>query len=176
VLTKPIGAGVIVAGKRIGEVGDDDYRIALDTMKLLNKNGARIMQEFSVRCATDITGFGLLGHALKMALASSVTLEIRSAEVPILPGAFDLADKGCIPGAAFRNQEFVEQGCRFHFSVGYTVKMLLCDAQTSGGLLICIKPDNAENMVSKLRDSGYPSCMVIGEVVDKTDKDPVVVL
>ena len=76
------------------------------------------MQEFSVRCATDITGFGLLGHALKMALASYITLKIRSAEVPILPGAFELADKGCIPGAAFRNQEFVEQGCRFPFFRG----------------------------------------------------------
>ena len=174
VLTKPIGTGVIVAGKRIGEANADDYRTALDTMKLLNKNGARMMQEFSVRCATDITGFGLLGHARKIAMASKCTIKIKSAMVPFLPGSFELADKGCIPGAAFRNQEFVEQGSRFHPSVGYAVKMLLCDAQTSGGLLICIKPDNAENMVSKLKDVGYLHSVIIGEVVDKTDKDIVV--
>jgi len=140
-----------VAGKRIGEVSDEDYRIALDTMKLLNKNGARIMQEFSARCATDITGFGLLGHVRKMAMASKCTIRIKSAMVPFLPGSFELANKGCIPGAAFRNQEFVEKGCSFHSSLDYARKMLLCDAQTSGGLLICIKPDNAENMVGKLR-------------------------
>jgi len=174
VLTKPIGTGVIVAGKRIGEVSDEDYRIALDTMKLLNMNGARIMQEFSVRCATDITGFGLLGHARKMAMASKCTIKIKSAMVPFLPGSYELADKGCIPGAAFRNQEFVEKNCSFHSSLDYSKKMLLCDAQTSGGLLMCVTPQNAGRIVNKLRDAGYPSSMVIGEVFDKTDKDIVV--
>ena len=174
VLTKPIGAGVIVAGKRIGEVNDDDYKTALDTMKLLNKNGAKIMQEFGVRCATDVTGFGLLGHALKMALAGGLTFKIKNSAVPLLPGAFELADKGCIPGAAFRNLDFVEQGCQFQPSVDYTRKMLLCDAQTSGGLLICIAPQNAENLVDELKVAGYPSSAVIGEVIDKTDKDLMV--
>jgi selenide,water dikinase len=174
VLTKPIGSGVIVAGRRIGEASDESYRVALDTMKLLNKNGARIMQEFAVRCATDITGFGLLGHARKMAIAGGLTFKIKNGAVPLLPGAFELADKGCIPGAAFRNQEFVEQGCRFHASVDYTRKMLLCDSQTSGGLLICSAPHNTEIMVNKLRDAGYPYSAVIGEVIDKTDKDLMV--
>jgi selenide,water dikinase len=174
VLTKPIGSGVIIAGNRIGEVSAADYQNALDTMKLLNKNGAQVMQEFAVRCATDITGFGLLGHARKMALASKATLKIRSTAVPFLPGAFELADKGCIPGAAFRNQEFIEHGCRFHPALDFTGKMLLCDAQTSGGLLMCAPAQAAETLIEKLAAAGYPRAAIIGEVVDKENTDLVV--
>lgn len=174
VLTKPIGTGVIVAGNRIGEAGATDYRTALDTMKLLNKNGSLIMQKFGVRCATDITGFGLLGHALKMALAGKCSFKIKTSAVPLLPGAFELSDKGCIPGAAFRNQEFVERACFFHPSLDYARKMLLCDAQTSGGLLMCIAPQNAESLVNNLRDAGYPHTAMIGEALDKIDKNIVI--
>jgi selenide,water dikinase len=174
ILTKPVGAGVIIAGKRIGDVSDADYRTCLDNMKLLNKAGAEIMQEFKVRCATDITGFGLLGHGLKMAQASNVTLEIDSTAVPVLSGAYELAENGCLPGAAFRNQEFVEQDCLFEKDVDYSMKMLCLDAQTSGGLLMCIPEVRADELKMALIDKGYQRTEIVGRMRKKGVKSVVV--
>jgi selenide,water dikinase len=170
ILTKPIGSGVIIAGKRIGGVSDGDYKACLDNMKLLNKAGAEIMQVFGVRCATDVTGFSLLGHALKMAQASNVTLEINSIDVPMLPGAYELAESGCIPGAAFRNLEFVQAHTVFEKDVDYSMKMLCCDAQTSGGLLMCVPEWKADECKANLIDRGYDRTDIIGRVVQKREK------
>jgi selenide,water dikinase len=158
----------------LGEVSDENYRACLDTMKLLNKAGADIMQEYGVRCATDITGFSLLGHALKMAQASGVTIEIDSEEVPLLAGAYELAETGCIPGAAFRNQEFVEPDCLFEKDVDYSAKMLCLDAQTSGGLFMCVSEDNAPDVRKKLIDNGYLRTCIVGRVTEKREKSIVV--
>jgi selenide,water dikinase len=174
ILTKPVGAGVIIAGKRIGDVSDANYIACLDNMKLLNKAGAEIMQEFGVRCATDITGFGLLGHGLTMAQASNVTLEIDSAFLPVLSGAYELAENGCLPGAAFRNQEFAEQDCLFDKDVDYSMKMLCCDAQTSGGLLMCVPEVRADELKMALIDKGYQRTEIIGRVRKKGEKSVVV--
>jgi selenide,water dikinase len=174
ILTKPIGSGVIVAGRRIGKANDADYRACLDNMKLLNKAGAEIMQQFKVRCATDVTGFSLLGHALKMAQASNVTIQINSPDVPVLSGAYDLVEAGCIPGAAFRNQEFVEGDCSFEKDTDYSMKMLCLDAQTSGGLLICVPETRADEMKLVLADGGYEKTDIVGRVLPKSAKHLVV--
>jgi selenide, water dikinase len=174
ILTKPLGSGVIVAGKRVGEVSDADYRACLDNMKLLNMAGAEVMQESGVRCATDVTGFSLLGHGLRMAQASNVTLEIDSEEVPVLSGAYGLVESGCIPGAAFRNLEFVEQDCNFEKSVDYSMKMLCLDAQTSGGLLMCVAESAADDAVKRLIDKGYPKATKIGRMTEKREKSLIV--
>jgi selenide,water dikinase len=170
ILTKPIGSGAIIAGKRIGMVNEADYQTCLDTMKLLNKAGADIMQLFGVRSATDVTGFSLLGHGLKMAQASNVTLEIDTAEVPVLPGAYELVESGCIPGASFRNLEFVEWDTFFGKDVDYSMKMLCCDAQTSGGLLMCVPEWKADECKANLIDKGYERTEIIGRVVQKREK------
>jgi selenide,water dikinase len=170
ILTKPVGCGVIVAGKRIGEVKEDDYLACLDNMKQLNRAGAEIMQIFGVKCATDVTGFSLLGHALKMAQASNVTLELESLEVPVLPGSYDLAETGCIPGAAFRNLEFVDGSTLFLESIDYSMKMLCCDAQTSGGLLMCVPEWKADECKANLIDKGYERAEIIGRVVQKRER------
>jgi selenide,water dikinase len=173
-LTKPIGSGAIVAGRRLHEVSEADYRACLDNMKQLNKAGAEIMQEFGVRSATDVTGFSLLGHGLKMAQASNVTIEIESEEIPVLAGAYDLVETGCIPGAAFRNQEFVEQDCLFQKDVDYSMKMLCLDPQTSGGLLICVPEVRADELKMALIDNGYQRAEIIGRVTRKQVKSVVV--
>jgi len=165
ILTKPIGTGVMVSARRNGLCSQQAYQAAIDNMKLLNKKGAEIMNEYGIRCATDITGFGLAGHAMKLALASGVTLRIRASSVPVLPDTLSMIEAGCIPGAAFRNLEFAEQACRMDKRLGYNEKMFLMDAQTSGGLLICVKPGDAERMTEDLRKGGYPSSEIIGEVV-----------
>jgi selenide,water dikinase len=170
ILTKPIGVGILVAGHRIGEAKPGDYRAALDSMMQLNKEGGRIMQQHGVRCATDITGFGLLGHALKMALASGVTLEIESRNIAQIPGAYALLDMGCIPGAAFRNLRFAEEQCEFGSALDYNLKMLSCDAQTSGGLLMCVARKASATVVEKLKAEGYSRAAVVGNVIPKATK------
>ncbi len=164
ILTKPIGAGIVMAGKRIGEISDQKYQTVLDSMKQLNAAGAEIMQKYDVKCATDITGFGLAGHALKMAQASRVSLHIDTSKVPLFDGAFDLAGLGCIPGACFRNMEFAENDIEFGNNVSYEHKMLMMDAQTSGGLLICCKNENSKHIVEELKKAGFTNSCTIGSV------------
>ena len=165
ILSKPLGTGIIIAAKKNGLAPDDVYDEAIHYMKLLNAKGAMIMNKYHVKAATDITGFGMLGHAYKMALASKVSMRIFSDNVPAMKHVLELAEMGCIPGAGFRNKEYSEEFCRFDKSVDYNHKMLLFDAQTSGGLLIAAKPEFADDIVSDLKQSGYPASAIIGEVM-----------
>lgn len=167
ILTKPIGSGIIVAGQKLGEVSKENYQNALDYMKLLNDIASEIMQEYDVKAATDITGFSFLGHALKMAQASDVSFSIRSRDIPLLKGSYDLADLGCFPGACFRNQSYIERNCSFQ-NVDYNLKMLMFDAQTSGGILMCVKPPDVDRALKKLREI-YPQTNVVGEVIEPND-------
>jgi len=146
-LTKPIGTGVIISARRNDLADEETYQAALKTMKHLNRNAADVMQKYNVRGATDITGFGILGHALKMAKASKVSIKIMSRSVPVLDKVFELIDMGCIPGAAFRNLEFAEQDIHFDPALNYNYKMLVADAQTSGGILIAVKPQNVDRII-----------------------------
>ena len=163
-LTKPIGTAIVLAGRKAGLAAEADYRAAMDSMKQLNRAGAEVMQRHGVRAATDITGFGLLGHARGLARASGATLRIRAADVPLLPGALALADAGCLPGACFRNQSAMEADLRIDRSVDYARRMALLDAQTSGGLLMCVPPGRVEAVLADLRAAGHPRAARIGEV------------
>ncbi len=169
ILTKPLGMGIIVAGKRLNEVNPADYQNALDYMKLLNKTGAELMQKYHVKAATDITGFSLLGHALKVCKASNVSMQIDSQAIPVLSGAYDLADMGCLPGAAFRNQDFAEADI-INGQIDYNLKMIMFDAQTSGGLLISAPADSAEALLKDLKESVYPDSAIIGKVLPRQKK------
>ena len=169
-LTKPLGTGVAIAAKKVQLGGAENYNEAIETMKQLNMQASEIIVKHKVKCATDITGFGLLGHALKLAQASEVSIKINSGQLPSISKTFELIDMGCIPGAAFRNLEFVEDECFFDKLVEYNSKMLLVDAQTSGGLLICSPPEAVEIMKEELIENGYEQTEIIGEVIDKTDK------
>ena len=150
ILTKPVGTGIIISAKGLDEVKTEDYQTALDNMKQLNKSAAEIMQKYEVRAATDITGFGLIGHAKNIAFGSNVTLSVKSKKIPLLPGAYEMTELGCIPTAAFRNQKQLETFCKFEKNVDYNLKMLMFDAQTSGGILMCVKPDVVEKALTEL--------------------------
>lgn len=167
ILTKPIGTGVLVAGHRVGEANIECYRNAIESMKLLNRGGSEVMQQCGSRCATDVTGFGLLGHALKMADASGVCLRIDAASVPLLDDTYRLLDMGCIPGGAFRNLDFVQEKCVFGPGLDYNLKMALLDPQTSGGLLFTVSENRADEAVRMLHGKGFVRAAVIGEVVDR---------
>jgi len=164
ILSKPLGAGIIMAGKRIGEISQEKYQIVLDSMKKLNAAGAEIMQKHDVKCATDITGFGLAGHALKMAQASRVTLKIDPMLVPLFDGTIELAKLGCLPGACFRNLEYAEKHITFSENITYEHKMIMFDAQTSGGLLICCREKDAASILGDLKKTGFGHSAIIGTV------------
>lgn len=172
VLTKPIGTGALVAAQRLDLAEKEHYERALEQMELLNKAGAEVAANYDVKAATDITGFGLLGHALKMAKASNLSMHINTRNIPLLDGAYSIYDDGCIPGAAFRNLEFVSEDVSFAKDMDYNLKMLCCDTQTSGGLLICVKEANAKQLIQDIKATGlHPSCTVIGKVIPKGRKD-----
>ena len=97
VLTKPVGMGIIMAGQRLGMANETDVNETKRLMKLLNKSGAEVMKKHNIKCATDITGFGLAGHAMKMAKASKVSISIQMKKVPLIGNAYNLVDDGCIP-------------------------------------------------------------------------------
>lgn len=171
ILTKPLGAGVLMAAHRMGLADAEAYDNMLIQMQLLNRKGMNVMQQTGVKGATDITGFGLLGHAMRMAQASNVSFEIESELVPSLPQTAALLDEGCIPGAAFRNLHFVESATFFAHTVSINTKMMLCDAQTSGGLLMAVDADKTEEALRLLNsESNQPISVVIGDVVDKSAK------
>jgi selenide,water dikinase len=170
ILTKQIGTGVIISAKRNDLADEEIYQAAIKTMKHLNKGAAEVMQKHGIKGATDITGFGLLGHALKLAQGSNVSTRINSKAVPVMNKVLDLIEMGCIPGAAFRNLEFAEKDCHFDHALDYNHKMLMADAQTSGGMMISVPPDNADQLLADLKMAGYPYSAVIGEVVEKKEK------
>ncbi|MFA8450390.1 MAG: selenide, water dikinase SelD [Bacteroidales bacterium] len=171
ILTKPLGTGVVLAGQRCEIAESKSITEALDQMKLLNKVGAECMQEHNATGATDITGFGLLGHAMQMANASNKSFEIDSNKLPLINQAIELLEEGCIPGAAFRNLQYVEKAVDFDKCVSYEKKMLCCDAQTSGGLLISIHPNQAEDLLRDIKNSGvHPKAEIIGKVISRGNK------
>lgn len=175
ILTKPVGTGVIISAKRNDLADEETYQAALDSMKHLNRNAAEVMRHYDIKGATDITGFGLLGHALKLAQASGVSMKLEAAKVPMLNEVLSLIELGCIPGAAFRNLEYAEPDCYFDPTLDYNHKMLLCDAQTSGGMLICVTENKAEAMIADLKKAGYPHSTLIGQVETKSAKSIYVV-
>ena len=171
VLTKAIGTGALVSGQKNGFCKENDYRFALDQMKHLNRHAAGLALKYNISSMTDITGFGLAGHAKKMAEASRVSFRIHSMQLPLLPGAYRVFEKGSIPGAAFRNLEFTGEHAHFARGVDYNLKMLAHDAQTSGGLLMAVNPDHAGPLLDELhqRDPDI-SAMEIGEVLPESPR------
>ena len=169
VLTKPVGTGIILAGHRLKMTTPGQLAAAVLTMKQLNNRGAELMARHSIRGATDITGFGLAGHALKMARASDVTIELYMKNVPLLDGTYSLAEQGCIPGAAFRNLDYTEGETLLADGLDYTLKMIAHDAQTSGGLLMAVAPERSDKMLRDLHSSGHPEAAVIGKAVRRRE-------
>lgn len=120
--------------------------------------------------ATDVTGFGLAGHALKMAKASNVSFTLNMSSVPLIGNTYTLADQGCIPGAAFRNLDFAEEESVFDPGLDYNLKMIAFDAQTSGGLLMSVPERKIEKVLADLSEAGLKDSAVIGRVDKPKDK------
>lgn len=143
ILTKPLGTGIISTAIKREKASASITLSATESMKTLNKKASEIAQKFSPNAVTDVTGFGLIGHLTEVCNASNVSANINFNEIGFLPGAIDLANEGIIPGGSKRNLEHAERSTAFGSGLSSIQKLLACDAQTSGGLLISLPPDDA---------------------------------
>ena len=159
VLTKALGTGVITTALKQGAAGAEAVAAAIASMLQLNRRACELMLACHPHAATDITGFGLLGHAREMAAASHVQMEIEAAAVPLLPGARACA-LGHQPGGLHNNRVFVEPQVRFAVTVAEELRALFYDPQTSGGLLIALPEGEAEDLVRQLRDAGMAAARI----------------
>lgn len=173
ILTKAVGTGVISTGIKKGKADDATAAAALATMLTPGRKASELMREFGVRGATDITGFGLLGHAWELAKASDVTIEIDAAKVPVLPGALDLARRRMLTSGDRTNREYVGHDVAMDAGIAAEMASLLYDPQTAGGMLIAVAPEKAEAMLARLQES-YPAAAVIGRVTAKTNDSIIV--
>jgi selenide,water dikinase len=165
ILTKAIGSGIITTAGKAGVAPDDVIQVAVRSMATLNQGAAEAMLEVGVNSATDITGFGLLGHLSRMMAASGVAGVVNGPDVPMLPGAVELAAAGSVSGGTARNMEDLKDVVSLEGVATVNDFMLLADAQTSGGMLISVPEERADRLVKELVANQTLHSEVIGEVV-----------
>ena len=167
ILTKPLGTGIINTAIKGGLASPEIIETVTKLMATLNRDAAEIMEKYPVHACTDITGFGLLGHIAEMVENSSFAIRLTSKNIPIIPETFDYAGMGLVPAGTYNNRAFRECMINFSPSVDRLLQDILFDPQTSGGLLICVDQDSAENLLVDLQKSGIKEAAVIGEVVSE---------
>ena len=165
VLTKPIGSGVIATAIKDEVAGEDVILDAVNVMSTLNQTAADAMLGVDAHAATDVTGFGLLGHLHQMLLASSVAARVQADSVPMITGSRELANAGYIPGGTQRNLEDLVDALDFAATVDADTRALLSDPQPSGGLLICVPPNRLDQLLADL-EGKTPAAAVVGSVVN----------
>lgn len=166
ILTKAIGTGIITTAAKNQKVPPSSLEKAVQSMSMLNRSAANAMIEVGVNACVDITGFGLTGHLLSMLGASEVAAYISTSAVPILEGTLELLAQDMVPGGTHRNLQSANHQIDWGPVSDTQTKLLLCDAQTSGGLLISVAPDKRDNLTSMLEKNGVETRAVIGEILD----------
>ena len=159
VLTKPLGSGVLATALKRGELSASQAGALIDVMAALNALASRAALAVGARCATDVTGFGLLGHASHVARASEVTIRIRAASVPVLDGAAGAWERGARPGGATRNESYLQPLVAWSDVTGFA-RAILMDPQTSGGLLVAVPAARVDEYLARV-----PGAVEVGEVI-----------
>ncbi|CAN5591911.1 selenide, water dikinase SelD [soil metagenome] len=162
VLTKPLGTGIIITGIKFEKASEKAKKAALNIMTKSAKDASKEMQKVGANACTDITGFGLLGHAFEMAKASNITLKIESSKIPLLPDVLDLIQQKMLTRGDKNNREYVGKNIKFNKSVTGEMQSALFDPQTAGGLLISLEEKKVEQYVEKIEGS-----KIIGRVKSK---------
>ena len=166
ILTKAIGVGIYSNALRKGVLDVAGYAEMLASTTLLNRIGTELGTHDAVHAVTDVTGFGLLGHGLEMARASAVTLRIAAASVPFFARARALTEEGFVTGASHRNWDSYGAGVVLPDSKVLTLRHLLTDPQTSGGLLVACAPEAADALLARIRQAGYPAAEIVGTAAE----------
>ncbi len=165
ILTKPLGTGIINTAAKGAIAGKETIDQAVRCMSTLNRTASELMMEAGVNACTDVTGFGLLGHACEMIEGADVGMVIYSKTVPLLPEVRDFAVMGLVPGGTYRNKEFRSSMVEVAADTPDDLLLILFDAQTSGGLLISTPSAQAEILLQRLHGSGTAEAAIIGEVI-----------
>ena len=168
VLTKPLGTGIVATGCKAGVAPPGSVEIAVEVMATLNRAASEAMMEVGVNACTDVTGFGLMGHLTGMLRASGVSAEITASAAPVLPGTLDLLAQGVAPGGTHRNQDGVADYVDWDDAISEDDRLLLCDAQTSGGLLISVPAERLTSLLDALEARGVTTRSVVGTITDGT--------
>lgn len=163
ILTKPIGVGILTTSIKKDQLTEEEVKRVTRVMTTLNKTAAETMEPYDVHACTDVTGFGLLGHASEMAKGSGVGIRISKSLVPVLPRVRELAEAGFVPGGTKNNYAHLEGSVTFSEELDQIDQWILCDAVTSGGLLISVESSQADTLLEKLRGAGVEA-QLIGEV------------
>jgi selenide,water dikinase len=166
ILTKGLGVGVYSSAFKKQVLDMAGYQEMIGSTTLLNKVGAVLAEDTDVHAITDVTGFGLLGHGLEMARGSRVTLEVNLEDLPFLKQAEQLAQAGCITGASHRNWTSYGEAVDLPAGLADWSRALLTDPQTSGGLLVSVAAERAEDILVGITEAGYPAARIIGKVVE----------
>jgi selenide,water dikinase len=166
-LSKPLGTGILMTAFKRDRLAIEYYTAAVRWMAELNATAARMMLKYEVHAATDITGFGLAGHATRMADGSGVTLVIEESDLPLLPGVLELSREGMTPGGGKRNREFFGAGVKVSEEIAEEIADIVFDPQTSGGLLITLAASEAHSLLADLQRSGNTEAAIIGRVTPR---------
>ena len=167
VLTKPIGTGIITTAGKQQRVRPQVLARAVEVMGALNRAASEAMVRVGVNACSDITGFGLLGHLRVIVEGSDVAAKVSYSNVPLLPGVTELLEQGIAPGGTHRNLSSVDPLVKWHPTIDEPTRLLLSDAQTSGGLLISVAAAKRDQLLNELEAAGVETRAVIGEIVDK---------
>ena len=169
ILTKPLGSGIIATAIKKDEAPKSIIEEAVNVMIKLNRGSAKAMNAVGVNACTDITGYGLLGHLLEMCKGSNVSVTLEFNEIPLIQGVYELAQKGFIPGGTKRNLDYVSPKVNFSKNMSQEQKYLLADAQTSGGLLISVLQEKADELVEILNINNCLTSSIIGKVYNPAE-------
>lgn len=167
VLTKPIGTGIITTAGKQERVSAEVLATAVKHMSTLNRAAAEAMVNVGVNACSDITGFGLLGHLRGIVQGSGVSARIRFGDVPVIEGVIDLLEAGIAPGGTHRNLDSLAEVVAWHPEVGENSRILMADAQTSGGLLISVEASKKDDLLRELEAEGVETRAVIGEIIEQ---------
>ena len=167
VMTKPLGTGIISTAIKNNKAHEKLISSAVESMATLNKAAADAFKNLRVHAATDVTGFGLLGHLREMTLASHVSAEIQFEDITFLEGVSELAEQNVIAGGTKRNLEFVRDDVVFDTAISKAEKYMIADAQTSGGLLVSLPENSVNEYISHVSDTQFFHPIVIGKITKK---------
>lgn len=164
ILTKPLGIGIITTASKLGEDKLRAIDAAIEVMTALNRQAAEVVAEIGANAVTDVTGFGLLGHLRNMAAASGVSARVWLDRVPVLPQAWEYVRAGIAPGGTHANLRFLADWVGYEDGISKEEQLILCDAQTSGGLMIALPESNRQVLLDSLARAGVASAAEIGRV------------
>lgn len=169
-LTKPLGVGIQTTALKQGKLTKEQISRVTEVMSSLNKVAAEGLSNFHPNAVTDVTGFGLLGHAYEMAEGSQVSFTIDSKRVPLLPGTYELAEANIVPGGSRSNHTWLQRDVQYSSKVPFAMQLILTDAITSGGLLISLPEEEANQYIQHINENSNTKVDIIGKVTEKKEK------